>query len=75
MKPGQELYIAGLLSSNNGRDITKTPIYGEIPVLGALYRSKAFLQERKRTGNCHQTGSHLAWNTWTTETAGRNWTG
>jgi len=42
MKPGQELYIAGLLSSNNGRDITKTPIYGEIPVLGALYRSKAF---------------------------------
>lgn len=42
MKPGQELYISGLLSSNNGRDITKTPIYGEIPVLGALYRSKAF---------------------------------
>ncbi|MCC7529888.1 MAG: pilus assembly protein N-terminal domain-containing protein, partial [Candidatus Melainabacteria bacterium] len=42
MKPGQELYIAGLLSSNSGRDITKTPIYGEIPVLGALYRSKAF---------------------------------
>jgi Flp pilus assembly secretin CpaC len=42
MKPGQELYIAGLLSSNSGRDITKTPIYGEVPVLGALYRSKAF---------------------------------
>lgn len=42
MKPGQELYISGLLSTNNGRDITKTPIYGEIPVLGALYRSKSF---------------------------------
>ncbi len=42
MKPGQELYIAGLLSSNNGRDITKTPLYGEVPVLGALYRSKSF---------------------------------
>lgn len=42
MKAGQELYISGLLSSNNGRDITKTPIYGEIPVLGALYRSKSF---------------------------------
>ncbi len=42
MKPGQELYISGLLSSNNGRDITKTPIYGEIPVLGALYKSKSF---------------------------------
>lgn len=42
MKPGQELFIAGLISSNNGRDITKTPIYGEVPVLGALYRSKSF---------------------------------
>lgn len=42
MKPGQELFISGLLSSNSGRDITKTPIYGEVPVLGALYRSKAF---------------------------------
>lgn len=42
MKPGQELFIAGLISNNNGRDITKTPIYGEIPVLGALYRSKSF---------------------------------
>jgi Flp pilus assembly secretin CpaC len=42
MKPGQELFISGLLSSNSGRDITKTPIYGEVPVLGALYRSKSF---------------------------------
>ncbi len=42
MKPGQELFIAGLISSNNGREITKTPVLGEIPVLGALYRSKAF---------------------------------
>ncbi|MBS1994634.1 MAG: pilus assembly protein N-terminal domain-containing protein [Cyanobacteria bacterium SZAS LIN-3] len=42
MKPGQELYISGLVSTNSGRQLTKTPIYGEIPVLGALYRSKAF---------------------------------
>ncbi|MBS2007200.1 MAG: pilus assembly protein N-terminal domain-containing protein [Cyanobacteria bacterium SZAS TMP-1] len=42
MRPGQELYISGLVSTNSGRQITKTPIYGEIPVLGALYRSKAF---------------------------------
>ncbi len=42
MKPGQELFIAGLITSNSGRDIIKTPILGEIPVLGALYRSKAF---------------------------------
>jgi Flp pilus assembly secretin CpaC len=42
LKPGQELYIAGLISSNNGRELNKTPVLGEVPVLGALYRSKAF---------------------------------
>jgi pilus assembly protein CpaC len=42
MKPGQELFIAGLITSNSGRDIIKTPVLGEVPVIGALYRSKAF---------------------------------
>jgi pilus assembly protein CpaC len=42
LKPGQELYISGLVSANVGREITKMPILGEVPVLGALYRSKAF---------------------------------
>lgn len=42
MKPGQELFISGLISANSGRQITKTPGLGEVPVLGALYRSKAF---------------------------------
>jgi pilus assembly protein CpaC len=42
MKPGQELFIAGLISANSGRDIIKTPVLGEVPVLGALYRSKSF---------------------------------
>lgn len=42
MKPGQELFISGLVSQNSGRSLQKTPILGEIPVLGALYRSKAF---------------------------------
>jgi Flp pilus assembly secretin CpaC len=42
LKPGQELYIAGLITTNNGREVDKTPLLGEIPVLGALYRSKAF---------------------------------
>lgn len=42
MKPGQELFIGGLVTSNNGRDLVKLPVIGEIPVLGAIYRSKAF---------------------------------
>ena len=31
-----------MISANTGRQITKTPALGEVPVLGALYRSKAF---------------------------------
>ncbi len=42
MKPGQELFLSGLVTSANGRQLFKTPIYGEIPVLGALNRSKSF---------------------------------
>jgi Flp pilus assembly secretin CpaC len=42
LKPGQELFISGLVSANSGRELNKTPILGEVPVLGALYRSKAF---------------------------------
>ncbi|HMP52190.1 MAG TPA: pilus assembly protein N-terminal domain-containing protein [Candidatus Melainabacteria bacterium] len=42
MKPGQELFIGGLVSTNNGRELIKLPIIGEVPVLGAMYRSKAF---------------------------------
>ena len=42
MRPGQELFIAGLISANSGRELTKIPVLGEVPVLGALYRSKAF---------------------------------
>ncbi len=42
LKPGQELFIAGMVSAAAGRQIVKTPILGEVPVLGALYRSKAF---------------------------------
>jgi Flp pilus assembly secretin CpaC len=42
MKPGQELFIGGLISTNNGRELNKYPIFGEIPVIGAMWRSKAW---------------------------------
>jgi Flp pilus assembly secretin CpaC len=42
LRPGQELFIAGLVSANHGREVDKIPLLGELPVLGALYRSKAF---------------------------------
>lgn len=42
MKPGQELFISGLITNSSGRELSKYPILGEVPVIGALYRSKAF---------------------------------
>jgi len=42
MKPGQELFLSGLITNNSGRELSKYPILGEVPVIGALYRSKAF---------------------------------
>lgn len=42
LKPGQELFISGLVTANSGRELTKNPLIGEVPVLGALYRSKSF---------------------------------
>jgi Flp pilus assembly secretin CpaC len=42
MKPGQELFISGLVTANSSRQLTRIPMLGDIPVLGALYRSKAF---------------------------------
>ena len=39
---GQSMMIAGLLRSNNANDISKAPFLGDIPILGALFRSTSF---------------------------------
>ncbi len=55
MKPGQELYIAGLVSTNSGRQLTKTPIYGEIPSSWCSLPLQSLRQKRKRIGSGCQT--------------------
>jgi pilus assembly protein CpaC len=43
VKDGQTIVISGLLNNQHDRDaIRKVPWLGDIPVLGALFRSKAF---------------------------------
>ena len=42
MKDGQTLAIAGLLSDQHRTVVNKYPLIGDIPVLGALFRSKNF---------------------------------
>jgi pilus assembly protein CpaC len=45
LRDGQSFAIAGLLQANNRRNVSQLPGIGSIPVLGALFRSAAFLQE------------------------------
>lgn len=42
LKPGQAFAISGLLREDNTRNLRKVPGIGDIPVLGGLFRSKAF---------------------------------
>ncbi len=39
---GQSLIIGGLLQNTNTQNINKLPMLGDVPVLGALFRSTAF---------------------------------
>ena len=39
---GQSLMLAGLLRNNGNNAIEKTPVLGDIPILGALFRSSSF---------------------------------
>ena len=39
---GQSLMLAGLMRNNHGNSIEKTPFLGDLPILGALFRSQGF---------------------------------
>jgi pilus assembly protein CpaC len=43
---GQSLAIAGLIKSNVTQQAKRLPGLGEIPILGALFRSTDFINER-----------------------------
>lgn len=42
LKEGDSLILSGLISNEASRAISKFPILGDIPILGALFRSKNF---------------------------------
>ena len=42
---GQSFAIAGLITNNSTQDITKLPGLGDIPILGALFKSDAFRRQ------------------------------
>lgn len=46
LRDGQSFAIAGLIKSDNGTSIRRFPILGEIPILGALFRSSEFKNDK-----------------------------
>lgn len=42
LSSGQTMAIGGLIASTQSEDIVKVPLLGDLPVLGALFRSKSF---------------------------------
>ena len=46
VKDGETIVLSGLLYVTEGKDITKVPILGHIPIIGELFKSRQF-QERQ----------------------------
>jgi pilus assembly protein CpaC len=42
VRQGETIVLSGLLQRNSSTDIDKVPLLGDIPILGALFRSKRF---------------------------------
>jgi pilus assembly protein CpaC len=42
LRDGQSFALAGLMDNNETRSLSKVPVLGDIPILGALFKSKSF---------------------------------
>ena len=42
LRDGQSFALAGLLDNNEKQSLSKVPVLGDVPVIGALFRSKSF---------------------------------
>jgi pilus assembly protein CpaC len=45
LRDGQSFALAGLLDNSESRSLSKIPVIGDIPVLGALFKSKTFQKQ------------------------------
>lgn len=46
LRPGQTLSIAGLMDNSLSNNVDKIPLLGDLPVLGQLFRSSSYQQQR-----------------------------
>ena len=47
MEDGQTLVITGVIKETDRSNVTKTPILGDLPILGALFRNTSRTKERR----------------------------
>src|SRR4030095_4464807 len=45
LRDGQSFALAGLLDNTETRSLSKIPLLGDIPILGALFKSKSFQKQ------------------------------
>ncbi len=45
LRDGQSFALAGLLDNNETKSLSKVPVLGDIPILGALFKSKSFQKQ------------------------------
>jgi hypothetical protein len=45
LRDGQSFALAGLLDNNEQKSISKIPVVGDIPILGALFKSKTYQKD------------------------------
>lgn len=46
LAPGQSFIIGGLLQDNIRSQVSKVPVLGDIPILGALFRSNSYVHDK-----------------------------
>ncbi len=47
LRDGQTLFLAGIIQETDRQDVFKTPLLGDIPLLGSLFRSTTTSKERR----------------------------
>jgi len=46
MSPGETVMLSGLVKSDMAKDVAKVPLLGQIPVIGELFKSRSFRENR-----------------------------
>ena len=46
VRHGQTIVLSGLFHHNEGKDLSKVPLFGHIPIIGELFKSRSFREKK-----------------------------